>query len=142
MVDRIWKKLYNRIADVSANLLPALLVIIALGVILFFYNYGPGLANQWAINRLDREAVGIVISVNIEKTITENLVGGKVTIGNFLLRYRYAVQGNGYVKEEYVSRKALRSSSYQMLTHIEPGDTISIKYDSDNPKVARWASKP
>ncbi len=29
MVDRIWKKLYNRIADVSANLLPALLVIVA-----------------------------------------------------------------------------------------------------------------
>ena len=91
MVDRIWKKLYHRIADVSANLFPALLVIVTLGVIVFFYNYGPGLANQWAVNRLDREAVGIVISVNVEKTITENLMGGKVAIGNFLLRYRYAV---------------------------------------------------
>ena len=129
----------NRLADVSANLFPALLVVVALGVVVLFYTYGPKLVNQWAIDRLDGEAVGIVISVDVEKTITENLVGGKVTVGNFLLRYKYVVQEDAYVKEEYISRKALNSASYQTLMRTESGDTVFIKYDLGNPKAARWA---
>ena len=139
MIKDLRRRITDYIAGFSSNFLPTLLIVTILAGVGGMYVYGPALVTSWSIHRLNYEAKGVIVKVEPQKTITENLMGGRVTVGGFLLTYRYTIAEKEYVREEYLPRNAITSSSYRRILRIAPGDTIRLKYSADRPGKARWS---
>ena len=136
---RGWRKVAYWLEDHARSLTATALILVGLGVFVFFYQYGPVLVNDFALNNLDGQARAVVISMETKKTITESLSGGRVKVGGFLLSYRYSIGQNTYTNEEFIDRRAIHPNAFRILQRVEVGDTVLIKYDTENPERVRWS---
>ena len=60
-------------------------------------------------------------------------------VGGFLLSYRYSIGQNTYTNEEFIDRRAIHPNAFRILQRVEVGDTILIKYNTENPERVRWS---
>jgi hypothetical protein len=107
-------------------------------VFVLVYVYGPKLLNTFLVNRLDTETTGKVLSIEREKIIREDHLGGRVKIGGFTMTYQYDIEDSTYRREEYVDRKSIDRNAELFLLYLNPGDTILVRYNPKDPSIARW----
>ncbi|MEM8967312.1 MAG: DUF3592 domain-containing protein [Bacteroidota bacterium] len=116
------------------------LLVFAL-VLVLIYVFVPRLLNVFLLNRLDAETTSTVLSIEKEMVMHEDHLGGRVRVGGFTIKYQYNIEDSTYQKEEYVDRKSIDRDAELFLLHLNSGDTISVKYNPNEPSVARWLPK-
>jgi len=115
-------------------------IISIAGLLIFVlvYVYGPKFLNTFLLDRLDSETTATVLSIEREIIIREDHLGGRVKVGGFTLRYQYDTADSTYQKQEYIDRKSVGRNAERLLVGLKPGDTILVRYNPEDPSIARW----
>lgn len=93
---------------------------------------GPWIVRQFAVKNYDSETIGVVTFLEKIKGISDSQTGGRVVTKFFHIEYKFQIEENIFEKKEKIHRSTVNIKQYSKLKKIEVGDSILVKYDSEN----------
>jgi len=121
-----WYSIYGDELKTSVKLLFPLIIVI------FLFGNLEFIAHKIKLTQFDSETYGRVSSIEKIKAINESEAGSKLYTKFYKINYDYQLGDKTYGKEEYLSRKAMNIKGRIKMDKLEKGDSIIIKYDSQN----------
>ncbi|MFT6320669.1 MAG: hypothetical protein ACJAT4_001597 [Granulosicoccus sp.] len=110
-------------------------------ILMFVFIKIPWMLQQFALGSLDSEITGVVNSVEKIKGIQESQIGGKVVTKKYTIEYQFQVREDVFKKTETLHRSSLHLNQRAKFSHLEKGDSILIRYDSDDLKKSKIKTK-
>ncbi len=101
-------------------------------ILIFVVSRIPWILDQLALGNYDSETMGVVTYAKKIKGISDSQTGGRVVTKFFHIEYEFKLEGNVFEKKEKIPTTTINVKQYAKLNKIEIGDSILVKYDSEN----------
>ena len=123
---RLWLFLYKH------DIVKAFKLLIPIALILFILGRLPQILKYISLSSLDAETIGVVDSIYTKKSRQETLEGSRLVEKYYIIKYHFEVCDLIIRKSESIDKSGITFQEINKLNSLQPGDSINIKYDSDN----------
>ncbi len=118
----------------EVNLPDLFKVIGASAGIIFLIFFTPRLIQTWFLKKLDSQTFGVILSIKKQDGIKESQFGSKIVTKGYHIEYQYEVNEAIFKKYQYLQVSALTIPQSVKFRSLETGDTLQIKFESDQPE--------
>lgn len=123
---KLWIHLHQ--ADIKGFLLKFLPILF----LIFFLIKLPISIRNYTLSKFDAETIGIVDSIEKSEGIRESEFGGKIIIKKYKINYHFHIADKKISQSEIIDRNSVTLKQRIQLNQIEKGDSIFVKYHSNN----------
>ena len=107
-------------------------------ILLFFFILKiPAMIRNYSLSKFDSEIIGVVDSIEKKEGIQESEIGGNIIVKTYRIYYHYEVENKKITCSEIIDKNSITIKQRNKLNKIEEGDSILVRYSSQNLKRSK-----
>ncbi len=99
--------------------------------------YAPNIINKYLAVKLDAQTIGIIDNIEKREIVVYSDKDWARIIKNYKVDYHYIVNKETIEYSEIIDRSATNEQQRVILNEIQKGDTVKVRYDSENIHLAK-----